>query len=177
MGGRDGRGAASRVALPTTGVTYDDSLPALPHRGRTRGIRHGRIRRHARPGRGEPDERIARTARRGCIAMAAALAPITNRYDQAEVVSTIKQTVCKGATDAQLRMFLEVCRSTGLDPFLKEIYYVAEKGIIMAARDGYLRVANENPQFDGMETRVERDERQVPIKATCTVWRKEIGRA
>ena len=79
-----------------------------------------------------------------------------DKYDQREMVETIKQTVCKGASDAQLKMFIEVCRTTGLNPFLKEIWYVAEKGIIMAGRDGYLRVANENPNFDGMETTVER---------------------
>lgn len=98
---------------------------------------------------------------------------LINRFEQDEVVRTIKDTVCKGATDPQLRMFLEVCKRTGLDPFLKEIWYVAEKGIIMAARDGYLRVANENPNFDGIETRVERDEKKIPVKAVCTVWRKD----
>jgi hypothetical protein len=72
-------------------------------------------------------------------------------------------------------MFIEVARSTGLNPWLKEIWYVPEKGIIMAGRDGYLRVANENPQFDGMETRVERDDKKIPIKAVCTVWRKDRG--
>lgn len=96
-----------------------------------------------------------------------------SRYDNPEIISTIKQTVCKGATDAQLRVFLEVCKRTGLDPFLKEIWYVAEKSLIMAARDGYLRVANEHPMFDGMETRVERDDKKVPIRATCTVYRKD----
>ncbi len=96
-----------------------------------------------------------------------------SRFEQREVIETIKQTVCKGATDAQLKMFLEVCKATGLDPFLKEIWYVAEKGIIMAGRDGYLRVANEHPQFDGIETRVERDQQKVPVKAVCTVWRKD----
>lgn len=96
-----------------------------------------------------------------------------SRYEQREVIDTIKMTVCKGATDAQLRMFLEVCKATGLDPFLKEIWYVSEKGIIMAARDGYLRVANEHPMFDGIETRVERGQDKVPIKAVCTVWRKD----
>jgi phage recombination protein Bet len=97
-----------------------------------------------------------------------------SRYDNAEIIATIKQTVAKGASDAQLRMFLEVCKCTGLDPFLKEIWYVAEKGIIMAGRDGYLRVANENPMFDGIETRVERNEStNTPIKAVCTVWRKD----
>jgi phage recombination protein Bet len=99
--------------------------------------------------------------------------PSVSRYDNPEIIATIKQTVAKGATDAQLRMFLEVCKRTGLDPFLKEIWYVPEKGIIMAGRDGYLRVANENPQFDGMGTVVERDAQKLPIKATCTVWRKD----
>jgi phage recombination protein Bet len=96
-----------------------------------------------------------------------------SHYDQPEVIATIKQTVAKGASDAQLQMFLEVCRGTGLNPFLKEIWFIAEKGIIMAGRDGYLRVANEDPSFDGMETRVERDSNSIPVKATCTVWRKD----
>lgn len=105
--------------------------------------------------------------------MSAVPSLLPSRYEQAEVIAAIKQTVAKGASDAQLRVFLEVCKRTGLDPFLKEVWYVAEKGIIMAARDGYLRVANESPQFDGMETRVVRTENGIPVKAICTVWRKD----
>lgn len=95
------------------------------------------------------------------------------RYDQPDMVNTIRQTVAKGATDAQLQMFLAVCKRTGLDPFLKEIWYVPDRGTIMAGRDGYLRVANEHPMFDGMETRVERDSNNIPIKAICSVYRKD----
>jgi phage recombination protein Bet len=98
---------------------------------------------------------------------------VPDKYDQREMVDAIKQTVCKGATDAQLRMFIEVCRTTGLNPWLREVWFVAEKSMIMAGRDGYLRVANEHPAFDGIETRVERDDKQIPIKAVCTVWRKD----
>ena len=94
------------------------------------------------------------------------------QWDAPEMVRTLKETVCKGATDSQFRMFVEVCKSTGLNPFLKEIYFVPSVGV-MAARDGYLRVANADPNFDGMETRVDRDEKNVPIKATCIVWRKD----
>ena len=102
-----------------------------------------------------------------------ALAPRTAiRWDDAELLETIKQTVCKNATDSQFRMFIEVCKATGLNPFLKEIWYVPSVGV-MAGRDGYLRKANEHPQFDGMETRVERDAKDIPIKAVCTVWRKD----
>ena len=93
-------------------------------------------------------------------------------YTSREVIDTIKQTVCKGATDAQLAMFIEVCKATGLNPWLKEIWFVPSVGV-MAGRDGYLRVANEHSQFDGMETRVERDENGKPIKAVCSVWRKD----
>lgn len=96
------------------------------------------------------------------------------QYEDEALLATIRDTVCKGATPAQFRMFIEVCKSTGLNPFLKEIWFVPSVGV-MAARDGYLRIANQHPQFDGMETRVERDERNVPIKAVCTVWRKDRG--
>jgi len=102
------------------------------------------------------------------------LIPTGDRYDQPAMIETIRQTVCKGATDAQFHMFVEVARATGLNPFLREIWFVPSVGI-MAGRDGYLAVANRHPQFDGMETRVIRDEKNVPIKATCTVWRKDRG--
>ena len=94
------------------------------------------------------------------------------QWDAPEMIRTLKDTVCKGATDSQFRMFVEVCKNTGLNPFLKEIYFVPNVGV-MAGRDGYLRVANADTNFDGMETRVDRDEKNVPIKATCTVWRKD----
>lgn len=94
------------------------------------------------------------------------------RYDDPEMVRTLKETVCKGATDSQFRMFIEICRGTGLNPFLREIWFVPGVGV-MAGRDGYLRVANEHPQFDGIETTVERGPDSRPIKATCRVWRKD----
>jgi len=97
-----------------------------------------------------------------------------SQWESREMIETIKQTVCKGATDAQLKMFIEVCKATGLNPFLKEIWFVPAVGV-MAGRDGYLRVANEHPQFDGMSTTVERDEKGIPLKATCSVWRKDRG--
>lgn len=95
-----------------------------------------------------------------------------SKYDDPAILATIKDTVCKGATDAQFRMFVEIAKATGLNPFLKEIWFVSGVGV-MAGRDGYLRVANENPMFDGMETLVERDDSGIPIKATCKVWRKD----
>jgi len=95
-----------------------------------------------------------------------------DRYTDETMLNTLKETVCKGATVPQFRMFIEVCKRTGLDPFLKEIWFVPGVGV-MAGRDGYLRVANEHPMFDGMETKVERDAQSKPVKATCSVYRKD----
>lgn len=94
-------------------------------------------------------------------------------YTQRETIETLKATVAKGATDAQLAQFIEVCKATGLNPFLREIWCIPATNTIMSSRDGYLTIANNNPQFDGMETTVERDDKGLPIKAVCTVWRKD----
>lgn len=94
------------------------------------------------------------------------------RFENPEMLRTLRETVCKGATESQFKMFIEICVGTKLNPFLKEIWFVPNVGVI-AGRDGYLRIANEHPQFDGMETLVERDAKNLPIKATCRVWRKD----
>ena len=105
-------------------------------------------------------------------AMTQATGAAIDRYADPGMIQTLKDTVAKGSTDSQFRMFIEVCRATGLNPFLKEIWFVPSVGV-MAGRDGYLRVANDHPMFDGMETLVERNEQNIPIKATCSVWRKD----
>ena len=38
-------------------------------------------------------------------------------------IDTIKDTVAKGTTDAQLAVFLEICTRYGLDPFMKELHF------------------------------------------------------
>lgn len=95
-----------------------------------------------------------------------------DKYSDETMLATIRDTVAKGANPAQFRMFIEVCRSTGLNPFLREVWFVPGVGI-MAGRDGYLRVANEHPQFNGMKTTIERDSAGKPVKAICEIWRKD----
>ncbi len=51
-----------------------------------------------------------------------AVMPQQPQWNDQRLLDTIKETVCKGATDAQFRMFIEVCKGSGLNPFLKEIW-------------------------------------------------------
>ena len=72
----------------------------------------------------------------------------------AEQIETIKKTVAVGANDSELMMFLSLAAKYKLDPFAKEIWCVQMGGrmTIITARDGYLKIANCNPQFDGFKS-------------------------
>ena len=91
--------------------------------------------------------------------------------DQAQVLSTLKNTCFKGqVSDAQMTALLIVADQYGLNPFTKEIYAFPDKnnGIVpVVGVDGWSRILNENPQFDGMEFKSD-DE-----SCTCIIYRKD----
>lgn len=67
-------------------------------------------------------------------------------------VEVIRTSVAKEANDRELLHFLHVAKASGLNPLLKEIYWMKVKGkaTIMASRDGYLAKAQRNPKFLGL---------------------------
>lgn len=49
-------------------------------------------------------------------------------------------------------MFLSIAETYSLDPLLRELWFVktGSRGTIMTGRDGYLKIANRNPNYDGI---------------------------
>ena len=96
--------------------------------------------------------------------------------DQAQVLSTLKATCFKGpATDAQITALMIVADQYGLNPWTKEIYAFPDKnnGIVpVVGVDGWSRIINENPQFDGMDFN-EGGDGTMPDWIECVIYRKD----
>ena len=69
-------------------------------------------------------------------------------------IDIIKNSVAKGTTDAELKYFLAVAASTGLNPFQKEIwcYKAGSDMLIFAGRDGFLSNAQKKPDYKGIRS-------------------------
>jgi phage recombination protein Bet len=121
-----------------------------------------------------------------------------------EVLDTIRATVAKGTSDAEFKMFIEICKASGLNPFRKEVWcivipardgFVNKQGYQVKPRDrqvqimtgvnGFFAIANNNPAYDGYESGVLGPDGKLEmpgypkedyIGAWCTVYRKDRSR-
>ena len=86
-----------------------------------------------------------------------------SRYgvDPNKLLPTLKATVFRGkdgagVSDEQMLMLLVVANQHRLNPFTREIYAFPDKndGIVpVVSIDGWMRIINEHPQFNGFEIR------------------------
>ncbi len=115
--------------------------------------------------------------------MSKSLAKVTTEVSKetwnAEQVQLIKNTVAKGATDDELKLFLYTAKRTGLDPLTKQIHFV-KRGFQMTVQtgiDGYRAIAERTGQLGGIDDAVyDTDESDDPLvehpnKASVTVYR------
>lgn len=70
-----------------------------------------------------------------------------------EQIELIKGTIAKGASDAELALFLAQCSRTGLDPFSRQIYWIARggKGSTQVSIDGFRVIAERTREMDGQD--------------------------
>lgn len=95
-----------------------------------------------------------------------------------EQIELVKRTVAKEATDDELKLFLYTAARTGLDPLVKQIYFVKRKnnktgiaeGTIQVGIDGMRATAEKTGVYAGNDDPVFDDEK-TPKKAMVTVYK------
>jgi phage recombination protein Bet len=99
--------------------------------------------------------------------------------DQTKVVEILKATAFKQkagsapVTDEQMMALLIVADQYGLNPFTREIYAFPDKqnGIVpVVGVDGWSRIINQHPDFDGMEFRPSDNLVEIAGAKPCPEW-------
>lgn len=99
-------------------------------------------------------------------------------------IDLIKRTIAKGASDDELRLFVQVCRGSNLNPFLRQVHLVPfwdskegiERRVIIVGIDGFRAVAEESGAYAGNDDPIFEGEEKLgtlthPAKATVSVYK------
>lgn len=90
----------------------------------------------------------------------------------------LKETLCKGSTDQEFQLFINICQRTGLDPFMKQVFPVKrwdsklkrESMTVQTSIDGYRLIADRSGTYaPGREPTYQYDKEGNIISATAYV--------
>ena len=89
-------------------------------------------------------------------------------------VTLIKNTVAKGSSDDELRLFVQVCKGANLNPFLRQAHLVpfwdskegVERRAIIVGIDGFRAVAESSGAYAGNDDPIHEGENEIEIE----VW-------
>ena len=107
-----------------------------------------------------------------------ALAVMAGKFnvEPAKLLETLKNTVFRGASNDELLALVVVSNEYGLNPLTKEIYAFPAKGggiVPVVSIDGWIRMMNDHPQFDGIDYEFEHDEQGRLVSCTSIIYRKD----
>lgn len=107
-----------------------------------------------------------------------ALAVMAGKYnvEPNKLLDTLKNTVFKNATNDELLALVVVSNEYGLNPLTKEIYAFPAKGggiVPVVSIDGWIRMMNDHPQFDGIDYQFEHDPKGGLVACTAIIYRKD----
>lgn len=99
---------------------------------------------------------------------------LTIKTNTVDMLATLRDTVAPGLTNSEFLLFSEMVKATGLNPVTKEIWAIKAGGRlqVMTGINGFLKIANSHPAFDGMEVSHDWDGKNL-VSCTVKVHRKD----
>ena len=103
------------------------------------------------------------------------IAGMTNPNECAEVLAN--SIIPNGAKPAEIVTFMAIAKQYRLNPITKEIYAFANRGGMqpIVSIDGWLKIINSHPQFNGMEFIDQLAADGTLQSVTCRIYRKDRG--
>ena len=113
------------------------------------------------------------------VSRRSALEVMANRFnlEPRKLLDILKNTVFKGANDEQMAALVVVSNEYGLNPLTREIYAFPAKGggiQPVVSIDGWIRLMNSHPHFDGLDTAFAGKDRE--LACTVTIYKKGCQR-
>jgi len=100
----------------------------------------------------------------------------SRHMEKEALISTLMKTIAPPeASMEDIVGFLQIAHRFDLDPWAKEIFMIRSRGKVSTyvGIDGYSKIVNRQPEYDGCEFTYDQDPDGSITAVTCTMWRKD----